>query len=144
MLYVRLSKALYDMLRVDLLFYKCLIRDLDDRGFVVNPYDPCVANKMIDGSQITVCWHVDDLKISHRDEEMVTAFTVNMANIYGSNTTISRGRLHEYLGMELDFRTCPGTPIISMIKYLQKIVDKFPEILRGTKACPTGDNLFKI
>ena len=49
---------------------------------------------------------------------MVTAFTVNMANIYGSNTTIARGRVHDYLGMELDFGTCPGTLIISMIKYL--------------------------
>ena len=31
-----------------------------------------------------------------------------------------------------------------MIKYLQKIIDEFPEVLRGTKACPAGDNIFKI
>ena len=31
-----------------------------------------------------------------------------------------------------------------MIKYLQKIIDKFPEVLMGTKACPAGDNLLKI
>ena len=31
-----------------------------------------------------------------------------------------------------------------MIKYLQKIIDEFLEVLRGTKACPAGDNLFKI
>ena len=71
MLYVCLYKALYGMLRAALLFYKRLRSDLEDRGFVVNPYDPCVANNMVDGLQITVCWHVDDLKISHRDEEMV-------------------------------------------------------------------------
>ena len=76
MLYFCLSKALYGMLRAALLFYKRVKSDLDDRGFVVNPYDPCVANKMIDGSQITVCWHVDDLNISHRDKEMVPAFIV--------------------------------------------------------------------
>ena len=34
--------------------------------------------------------------------------------------------------------------INSMIKYLQKVIDEFPEILRGTKACPTGENLFKV
>ena len=67
-----------------------------------------------------------------------------MANIYGSNTTISRCRVNNYLGMELYFGTCPGTLIISVIKYLQKIIDEFPNVLRGTKACPVGDNIFKI
>ena len=143
-LYVHLYKALYGMLRAALLFYNCLRIYLEGRGFVVNPYDPFVANKTVDGAQMTVCWHVDDLKISHRDEEMVTAFAVEIANIYGAKTTISRGRVHDYLGMEVDFGTCPGTLIISMIKYLQKIIDEFPEVLRGTKACPAGDSLFKI
>ena len=31
-----------------------------------------------------------------------------------------------------------------MINYLQKIIDELPEVLRGTKYCPAGDNLFKI
>ena len=48
-LYIRLSKALYGMLRAVLMFYKRLRSDLEDRGFVVYPYDHCVANKMVDG-----------------------------------------------------------------------------------------------
>ena len=67
-----------------------------------------------------------------------------MANIYGAKTTISMGRVHYYLVMELDFGTCPGTIIISMINYLQEIIDEFPEVLSDTKACPAGDNLFNI
>ena len=31
-----------------------------------------------------------------------------------------------------------------MIKYLQKVIDEFPEVLMDTKACPMGDNLFKV
>ena len=31
-----------------------------------------------------------------------------------------------------------------MIKYLQKIIEEFPETLRGTKALPARDNLFQI
>ena len=50
MLYVRLSKTLYGMLRAALLFYKKLRSDLENMGFEVNPYDPCVANKMVNGS----------------------------------------------------------------------------------------------
>ena len=47
MLYARLLKALYGMLRAVLLFYKRLRSTLEDMGFEVdpyNPYDPCVAN----------------------------------------------------------------------------------------------------
>jgi hypothetical protein len=29
--------------------------------------------------------------------------------------------VHDYLGMELDFGSCPGTMIISMIKYLLSV-----------------------
>ena len=68
MLYVRLSKALYGMFKAALLFYKRLRFDLEEMGFVINPYDPCVANMMVNGAQITVCWHVENIKISQRDE----------------------------------------------------------------------------
>ena len=65
MLYVKLTKALYGMLISAMLFYKKLRENLEGKGLEVNPYDPCVANKLVNGSQMTVCWHVDDLKISH-------------------------------------------------------------------------------
>ena len=45
MLFVRLSKALYGLLQSVLLFYRKLRAELEDFGFTVNPYDPCVAEK---------------------------------------------------------------------------------------------------
>ena len=66
MLYVRLIKALYGMLRAALIFYKRLRSDLENMGFEINPYDPCVANKMVNGNQMTICWHVENLKVSHK------------------------------------------------------------------------------
>jgi hypothetical protein len=43
-LYVRLQKMLYGLLRSALMFYRKLRRELEADGFVVNPFDPCVAN----------------------------------------------------------------------------------------------------
>ena len=54
LLYVKLLKALYGLLRSALLFYKKLAGDLVNMGFEINPYDPCVANKDVNGSQMTV------------------------------------------------------------------------------------------
>ena len=39
--------------------------------FKINPYDPFIANKMVNGSQITVTCHVDDLNILHKDTREV-------------------------------------------------------------------------
>ena len=103
MLYVRLNKALYGMLQAALLFYKKIRGWLEDSRFEVNLYDPCVANKIVEGSQITICWHVDDLKVLHKSEDVVTAFAVAMGKKWGSGTTIKRGTVFDYLGMEIDF-----------------------------------------
>jgi hypothetical protein len=60
---IKMPKALYGLLMSALLFYRKLVGDLKSNGFVLNPYDPCVANKVINGKQMTVCWHVSDLNM---------------------------------------------------------------------------------
>ncbi len=65
MLYLHLQKALYGMMKNALLFYRKLISELKEMGFEVNPYNPCVVNKIVSGSQMRIQWHVDDLMISH-------------------------------------------------------------------------------
>ena len=60
-MYVKLKKALYGTLQAALLFWKNLMNVLIEWGFVVNPYDWCVAKKMVNGKQLTIVWHVDDL-----------------------------------------------------------------------------------
>jgi hypothetical protein len=102
-LYLRLKKALYGMMRSALFFYRKLISELKGMGFEINPYDPCVANKMINGSQMTVRWHVDDLMISHTSNEAISQFLRALKDIYGDNLAENTGRIHDYLGMIFDF-----------------------------------------
>ncbi len=59
------AKSIYGMVKSALLFYRKLIKELKEMGFEINPFDPCVANKIVDGTQMTVRWHIDDLMISH-------------------------------------------------------------------------------
>jgi hypothetical protein len=53
-LYVKLLNALYGILKAALLFYKRLVKDLTGNGFKLNLYDPCVANKTVNGKQMTL------------------------------------------------------------------------------------------
>ena len=42
-----------------------------DHGFVINNYDPCVENKVINRKKLTLVWNVDDFKLSHVDQKVV-------------------------------------------------------------------------
>ncbi len=49
----------------------------------MNSYDNCVASKTINGNQCTILWHVDDLKISHIDPQVVDNMVTMLNERYG-------------------------------------------------------------
>ena len=59
------------------------------------------------------------------------------------NITVSRGETHDYLGMDLDYST-KGAVKVSMIKYLRKVFEDFPELIKSTRGSPAADHLFKV
>jgi hypothetical protein len=71
-LYAQAAKAIYGMVDSAYLFWLYLSSYLSEHGFEMNLYDVCCRNKMIEGKQCTIVWHVDDLKISHVDAKVVT------------------------------------------------------------------------
>jgi hypothetical protein len=110
---------------------------------VLNPYDPCVTNKMVNGKQMTVCWHVDNLKVSHMDLAEVTRFGQWLNSTYGVTVAEHRGKVHDYLGMILDF-TRDGHVLINMTEYIRTIIADFPEEITGIRMTPAADHLFKV
>ena len=62
---------MYGTLTAPILWYRLFADTLLEDEFVINPYEPCVANKTVNGHQMTVCWYADDLKVSHVDEKAV-------------------------------------------------------------------------
>ena len=54
LMYVKMNKALYGLLKIMLFLYKKLVGDLEEYGFKLNPHDPCVTIAMINGKKITV------------------------------------------------------------------------------------------
>jgi hypothetical protein len=134
-MFVKMQKAMYGMMCAPLLFYLKLVHELIGDGFELNRYDPCVANKMVNGKQMTVCWHVDDLKVSHLDGIELTKFVHRNAKIYGDQITVKRGCVHDYLGMDLDY-SLDGKVRVSMIRYVDKVLKDFPEQIKKTSSTP--------
>jgi hypothetical protein len=97
-----LQKALYGCLQSELFFYKKLVRDLKSKWFKLNRYNLCVANKIVQGKQFTIIWHIDDLKMPHMEYDEVTSMIGWLKKIYGGMKS-SRGKKHDYLDTTLDF-----------------------------------------
>ena len=112
-------------------------------GFEFNPYDPCVANKMINTSQMIVRWHVDDLKISHKESIEVTKLICELGNIYGDGLSVRRRKIHSYIGMDFNY-SINGTVKVATIPYSNIIKDDFPEPITSTASPPALDHIFQV
>ena len=144
-MYMKLLKALYGTFCTARLFWQKLSKQLIDVwGFVPNKYDDCVVNKMINGHQMTVVWHVNDLKVSHMDAGEVEKFIQQMEETFGKDTplTVSRGQVHDYLGMTLDFCN-KGEVRINMEHYIDMMLQDAPKEMEGFSNTPAAPHLFK-
>ena len=65
-LLVKCLNALYGSMVASLLYYRKFTQSLKSKKFMMNPYDPCVWNKIMWGKQLTICFHVDECKLSHK------------------------------------------------------------------------------
>ncbi len=141
---MKLQKAPYRLMRASLLFYRKLRKEPEAYGFEVNPYDPCVANKMTEvGKQLTMIRHVDDLMGSCEDDFELTKFSCYLGKMYGPKLRMHLGRKHEYLGMNMEFNK-DGTLDVLMFKYLQEVIDDFPEVIKGRAETPVAAHLFEV
>ena len=152
-LILQCMNAIYGTMMASLLYYRKFKKSLLDKGFVINPYDPCVANKMINGNQMTILFHVDDCKLSHVDpkvnDRMIRWLRREYENIFEDGSgkmTVSRGKVHTYLGMKLDF-TVKGQVKITMFDFIDEIIAAFEKAyptMKGTKSTAAPENLFKV
>ena len=71
---MEILRAIYVMLESALVWYKKFRKDLESIGFVFNPYDACIANRMINGKQQTIKFHMDNLLSSHQQREVNDEF----------------------------------------------------------------------
>ncbi len=93
-----------------LLYYKKFVKSLTKQGYNINPYGGCLANKVVKGKQVTICFHINDFKISHISSAVIDNTIAWLRSEYDSifkdgsgQMKVHRGKTHKYLGMLLNF-----------------------------------------
>ena len=88
---------------------------------------------------------MDDIKISHVDSEVVYEILNKLDERYGKEALMvtTRGKIHDYLGMTLDY-SIDGKVQINMFEYIAKIIEEFPMELDGEPTSPASNHLFEV
>ncbi len=159
---VEFKNTIYGTMVAALLYYCKFAESLAKNELIMNPYDPCVWNKIINSKQCTICFHVDDCKISHVSVEVLDNIIAWLCEEYENVFTdssgkmkVARGKVHKYLGMMLDF-TVKYVVKATMIEYVNEIIASWDkacldfddgfEILNNCKkiATPAPEDVFKV
>ena len=130
-LYGKLNKAVYGTLIGARCWFNELTRVLKKYKFEQNPYDECCWNKIVNGNQLTVIFHVDDILCSHSDQAVLDELLNDLRKEFGKLDELAeeKGLIHDYLGMRIDF-SIPYKVAFTMFNYLEDIVVEAPEELK--------------
>jgi Reverse transcriptase (RNA-dependent DNA polymerase) len=135
-IYALLNKVLYGTVQASLLFWMRLSAFLVEKhGFKCNPYDYCVVNKVIDKKQCTIVWYVDNLKVSHVDDNVVGGILELIKDKFGKDldVTVTHSKVHDYLGIQTDFSK-NGKVVMLMFGYIDELLKEYPEDLLSSGA----------
>lgn len=100
----------------------------------------------MNGEQVTIQFHVDYLKISHKDQNVLDSILTNLNNKFGTKKkqlSVTRGTVHDYLGITIDYSESEKVKFI-MIDYLRDIVDDMPVDMKGGARTTVRSNVFEV
>jgi hypothetical protein len=120
-LVVELDRALYGCIESALLWFRELSGFLTKIGFVTNPYDACVMNKTVQEGKATIGIYVDDLLLTCTNSSLANNIIQELETEY-KKLKVTRGTLHNYLGMVLDFAS-DGVVQVSQSGMIEEIAN---------------------
>ena len=141
---------IYRTIKTILLFYNKFRKNIELQGFEINLYDRCITNKIVNNNQMTVLWHINNLKTSHIEKKMLEKCVEFLRTIYNNNKigkiVINKEPVHDFVGMKLDY-SVPRKSIVDMMEYIKKIVMEFKELgysLAAKTVTPVTHMLFTV
>ena len=106
LMYREMNRAIYRHLLSGILWYQKLKGHLEEWGFEMNPYNERTFNKVINGAQCTLLYHVNDLKISHQDLSVIQKMANQINCTFKTKSqslSVMEGKLHNYLKILIDY-----------------------------------------
>ena len=91
-----------------------------EKGFKLNPYERCEANKMFNGKQFTLVWYVEDNKLLHMEAKLVEDIINDLRNHFGQ-LVVTRRKKNIFLGMNINITEDKKVEIYTKEQLLEAI-----------------------
>jgi len=104
-----------------------------------------VSNKTIKVKQCTVLWHVDNFIISHVNCNVVMQVIDLMKGAFEGIAclSISRGMVHRYLGMFIDYGLKEKV-VITVYEFINDLLSKLPTDIDGSANTSVSSHLLNV
>ena len=122
--YLLVLRNIYGCIQSALLWYNLFYRTLEGLGFEINTYDKCVKKKVIEGTQCTFFWYVDDNKLSYKNPEVISDI-INEEKKHFGEVSVVRGKNHTFLGTNIEIQDI--TIKVDMVEQLEDFIEMFCE-----------------
>ena len=96
--------------------------------------------------QIIVQFHVDDSKVSHKEQSVPEDFLGDLRSEFGQEDKLmeNTGLVHEYLGITIDY-SIAGKVVFTMFDYLEDVIFEAANDLKNSHSYyPRNDQLMKV
>lgn len=97
---------------------------------------------MVNGKSCTICWYVDDNKISHA-EQSVLEDILHKLKVHFGELTVTCGNTHTLLGMSITIRDDSKFEV-DQVKHLHEAIEIFGEDASKKISSVASVNLYKI
>ena len=91
-----------------------------DKGFELNPYERCVADKMMNSKQCSLVCNVDNNKVSHMEAKVVEYSINYLKNSFGE-LVVTGGNNHTFLGININIMEDKEVEIETKNIFLEEI-----------------------
>ena len=90
---------------------------------------------MFNGEQIIVQFHIDDLKVSHKEQSVMDDYLSDLRSEFGQEDEliVNTRLVHEYLGITIDYSTA-GKVVFTMFDYLEDVIVEAAEDLKNSRS----------
>ena len=112
---------------------------LTGAGFVANPVEECVFNRMTEGKQATVAIYVDDLLVTHADSRCLNCILTEIGGCFRGHK-LQTGNCIGHLGMRMQ-RMDNGDIHVDMETFTKHAVEVWG--VPRTSRCPADGDLFE-
>ena len=82
-LYILVFRDMYGYIESTFLWYNIFSTNIEGLGFVINTYDRCAANKVIEGTPFPIAWYVDDNNLLHKNLKVISDIINEVNNSFG-------------------------------------------------------------